>query len=146
MKESLAKYNPGSNIDMKNNPYFAPADGRCLINDLPAELLSQIFLLGAQWEAETEEDLDDECDSYCSGHSLSDDESDTASQRSRQSRGSSFERHLPFELLVTWICKRWREVAIETPTLWSSIVFEYPFNLKKAEEYLGRAKGAPLDI
>jgi hypothetical protein len=147
MSYSLSKDTFGTDIDTKDNPYFAPSDGRCLINDLPAELLSQIFILGAQYDPEVEaEDLDDECDSCCSGHSLSDDESDTGSQSSQKSYGSHFERHLPFELLVTRICKRWREVAVEIPTLWSNIVFQDPFNLEKAEEYVRRAKGAPLDI
>lgn len=140
MTGSSSQHTLDESIDAKNNPYFAPSDGRCLINDLPAELLSQIFILGAQYDAETEEDLDDECDSCCSDHSLSDDESNSGSY------GSVFERHLPFELLVTRVCKRWREVAVEIPTLWSDIVFQDPFNLEKAAEYIRRAKGAPLDI
>lgn len=144
-----------SPIDPKDNPYFAPADGRCIVNDLPAELLSQIFVLGAQSElpgAERPSEDDDEdydSDYCCSQHSLSDLDSDAGSHAHGSHAGSSasdFERRLPFELLVTRVCTRWRAVAVEVPALWCNIVFQHPFKLEKAAEYVRRAKGAPLEI
>ena len=50
-------------IILKNNPFVAPADGRCIINDLPAELLSQIFVIGAECHCE-ESKGDGDDDSY----------------------------------------------------------------------------------
>ena len=61
-------------IILKNNPFVAPADGRCIINDLPAELLSQIFVIGAECHCE-ESKGDGDDDSYTD--SLSELDSDT---------------------------------------------------------------------
>ncbi|GJE97153.1 hypothetical protein PsYK624_133650 [Phanerochaete sordida] len=145
-KKSLA-----DSIDPTNNPYFAPTDGRCLINDLPTELLSQIFVVGADSELDPATHDEDEDDDYSDGSLSSLDSgsragSPSTSKASEASFGSSFERHLPFELLVSRVCTRWRAVAVETPTLWTNIEFQEPFNLDRAREYVRRAKGAPLDI
>ena len=149
MKITMAEPSIMDNIDTKNNPYFAPADGRCLINDFPPELLSHIFSLGAESEHDpSTQDEDDENDDY-TDDSLSEIDSESESESesgSEASYGTDFERQLPFELLVSRVCKRWREIAVEISTLWSTIVFTDPFNLEKAREYVRRAKGAPLDI
>ncbi|KAJ7676622.1 hypothetical protein DFH06DRAFT_900938, partial [Mycena polygramma] len=31
-------------------------------------------------------------------------------------------------LLVSWVCKYWRRVALSEPTLWSPLVLEPPYN------------------
>ncbi|KAJ3016637.1 hypothetical protein NUW54_g757 [Trametes sanguinea] len=43
-------------IDLSSNPFVPPANGRCLINELPSELLSHIFTLG--WTPERDLQLD----------------------------------------------------------------------------------------
>lgn len=133
-----------SKISLKDNPFVAPPDGRCIINDLPTELLSQIFEIGAarQKDDATDDDSDDES----SIDSLSDLDSNDGSHSSQKSLDSDAERHLPFELLVTRICKYWRDVAVEIPSLWSDITVTPHSKLEQAEEYMRRAKGAPVDI
>ncbi|KAJ7670921.1 hypothetical protein DFH06DRAFT_1179190 [Mycena polygramma] len=44
-----------------------------------------------------------------------------------------FDKYIPASrrlapLLVSWVCKYWRRVALSEPTLWSSLVLEPPYN------------------
>ncbi len=48
---------------------------------------------------------------------------------------------------ATWICKRWREIALGTPVLWSSIVISRPVaDDPVLEMQLDRAQGTALDL
>ncbi|KAM5534158.1 hypothetical protein V8D89_012178 [Ganoderma adspersum] len=48
---------------------------------------------------------------------------------------------------ATWICKRWREVALETPSLWSSVLISQGFKDDPAPRtQLDRARGAALEL
>lgn len=106
------------------NPYFPPSDGRCLVNQLlPPELLAHIFLLGtAQYDPlEDEDEYDDD-----------DDEDDEGPL---------------FEVLVSHVCRLWRDIALNTPALWTRIDFDdeiTPYEMSQV--YLERSKNAPLDI
>jgi hypothetical protein len=55
-----------------------------------------------------------------------------------------------FQVTVSHVCKRWREVAIETPALWSEIDVETGIHAtpsyRKASTYLSRTKEYPLSI
>lgn len=50
--------------------------------------------------------------------------------------------------LLTHVCKRWRDIACSTPTLWSTICVD--FNLRHVEgelaEHVRRAGAIPLDV
>ncbi|KAF5333179.1 hypothetical protein D9611_002801 [Ephemerocybe angulata] len=46
-------------------------------------------------------------------------------------------------LRVTFVCRHWRSVALQCPSLWSNLVFS---NANLAEAMLTRSKGAPLTI
>lgn len=52
--------------------------------------------------------------------------------------------------LMLWtlmlVCRHWREVAINTPALWSRITMDTHHSLQKARLKLERSKAAPLDI
>ncbi|KAK1226458.1 hypothetical protein PQX77_010542 [Marasmius sp. AFHP31] len=50
---------------------------------------------------------------------------------------------LPGWLAVTWVCTRWREVALHCPMLWRSPDFRFP---SLAPEMIHRSKTVPLDI
>ncbi|KAF5360858.1 hypothetical protein D9756_004734 [Leucocoprinus leucothites] len=56
------------------------------------------------------------------------------------------ESELPFQVLVSHVCRRWRSVAIETPALWTLLNFEKGTLLDKHKAYIQRAKNVPLDI
>ncbi|KAJ6525224.1 hypothetical protein DFH09DRAFT_1416558 [Mycena vulgaris] len=83
---------------------------------LPVELLSRVFVLGAA--------ADDEHDSP---FLLRPDED-----------------HCPaasadFQLLVSHVCRYWREVALRVSCLWTSLHFREPAHIARAEAFLGRA-------
>lgn len=47
---------------------------------------------------------------------------------------------------LTWVCKQWREVAVNNRSLWSSIWFNDRFPYTRSLLFLDRAGSAPLDI
>jgi hypothetical protein len=55
-----------------------------------------------------------------------------------------------FQMTVSHVCKHWREVALETPALWSEIDLDtgrdHDPSLRRASAYLSRSKGYPLSI
>jgi hypothetical protein len=121
-----------------SNPFVPPKGDRCPINDLPNELLAYIFLLG------TSADDDDEDDD------MYQDEDDELEAHLEDPEGKEWLEdglELPFQVLVSHVCKHWREVAIEAPALWTAIKFsddEPPFT--RCETWIERSKGLPIDI
>ncbi|KAH8104604.1 hypothetical protein BXZ70DRAFT_888084 [Cristinia sonorae] len=105
------------------NPLVPPKD-RCIINELPAELLSLIFVLGLDL---ADEDWDDD---------------GTGSDSDSDFNGNPVD----WQILVSSVCRRWREVALEVPQLWSEVVFTEKSTLEQAQTYLQRSKEAPLKI
>ncbi|KAH9942884.1 hypothetical protein B0H21DRAFT_506571 [Amylocystis lapponica] len=143
-----------------NNPYFAPLDGRCFINELPTELLSHIFLMGVQESDDDDSDDGDDDDStdsesgelgVDSGGSLTGEDDDHVSVGAPS--GSSSESDIgdppAFELLVSHVCCRWRAIALQTPALWANITFaaeDEGNDYALAREYLERSKTVPISI
>ncbi|KDQ19248.1 hypothetical protein BOTBODRAFT_27833 [Botryobasidium botryosum FD-172 SS1] len=90
------------------------------INRLPPECISQIFIMGANPEPPDKDDPD------------------------------AYEPHWypekPFCLTVSTVCRRWRDVALHTPRLWSCIEFLDVAPFKYSELMLERSRGCPLYI
>ena len=84
------------------NPYVPPTGDRCPINDLPNELLAQIFFMGT----DEEEEEDDEDDMY---QENVDDEFDDEDEEGKEA--VLHETVLPFQVLVSHICRHWRTVG-----------------------------------
>ena len=105
------------------------------INNLPDELISDIFLAGKC--------LDDEDVKCCIfGRAPLDPDDDS-------NGGLPGNQLLPFAVNVSHVCREWRRVAINTPNLWTNIALvHFPDRdpLKKLGVYLNRSKCAPLDI
>ncbi|KAJ7621918.1 hypothetical protein DFH06DRAFT_768793 [Mycena polygramma] len=66
-----------------------------------------------------------------------------------------FERCLPSKawpspkeapLLLAQICRRWREICLEMPTLWASVAFDNTRSVGLLETWLSRARNRPLTI
>lgn len=106
------------------HPFIPPSDSTP-VNNLPNELLSYIFTLGSENEKSGHDDDDQE------------EEEDVADEHGP---------HLPFQVLVSHICRRWRAVATETPTLWTYLDFEEGPPFEKSQTWLERSKECPLDI
>jgi len=47
---------------------------------------------------------------------------------------------------VTHVCRRWRQIALDDPTLWTHFFFPYSRNEDRIAERLSRARNAPLVI
>ena len=108
-------------------PFIPPSDGTP-VNNLPNELLSYIFILGSEAE-ESDHDEDAEEDE--------EDEEDAPSEH---------RLYHPFKVLVSHVCRRWRVVVIEIPTLWAYLDFAEGPPFDKSRTWLERSKECPLDI
>jgi len=104
---------------------------------LPNELLSLIFEKGMEMEEDEEEASHKEKD-----FNLQDSSSSSFSSLRRCSK------KLPFAVLVSLVCRTFREVATHTPALWTKIHVSYPneTNLERAQAYIDRSGSSPLAI
>ena len=126
----------------QNNP-FQP---KCSINELSTEILEHIFKLGVEMEAEGEEGKEDD-DGW---EDISDDNSDDddMSDSSTNNAGSG-ER--PLFILISHVCRHWRDVALNLHVFWTSIDFDnfdsdMTVQLAKAKVFIDRAQGLPLKV
>ena len=149
--------NSFQHIPPESNPFSPPKNGKCPVDDLPDELLSYIFHLGVdiqqmEWEDEysssdNEEDVwEDVGDSDDSDDS--DDAADDCSTSEPQSIADVGEQDesLPFQVLVSHICRRWRSAALGTHNLWTTVAFGPSLNIEKAKAFINRSNGLPLAI
>ena len=135
------------------NPFFPPNGGRCIVNELPSELLSHIFSLGWASERDQHSDEDDfedvdegESDDGTMSTTASVSDDDRSSTRSALDDEDRRARKQPFNVLVSHVCRRWRAVALDSSLLWTHIHFEGPPPWERALIYLNRASTAPLSI
>ncbi|KAG1834235.1 hypothetical protein EV424DRAFT_1532475 [Suillus variegatus] len=161
-----------SDVLTKDNPFIPPKGTRCPVNDIPPELLSLIFEVGAQsikdGEDEDEEDEEDEAMAVYwnleSGAKDGIDEDGETTKRSRVTRNdgvdedglsessmdsdATFEPMPSFEVLISHVCHHWRVVALNTPSLWTEIdvspLDSPPF--ERVQTFLERSKSLPIDI
>ncbi|KAI0354955.1 hypothetical protein OH77DRAFT_1425564 [Trametes cingulata] len=133
-------------IDLSSNPFVPPKDGRCLINELPSELLAHIFTLGWTPERDQEPDEDDFEDVESDDGTYSTSSGGSEPPRTEEDAAEEKERKLPFNVLVSHVCARWRAIAVDNPLLWSHVRFVGNPPYERAATYLARAKGAPLAI
>ncbi|KDQ09504.1 hypothetical protein BOTBODRAFT_164638 [Botryobasidium botryosum FD-172 SS1] len=91
------------------------------INRLPSECISQIFTMGSSPRPMDEEDP------------TSDDPSWNSPVK-------------PFRLIIPAVCRRWRDIALNTPRLWSTIEFSDAAPFGYSELMLKRSRDCPLSI
>ena len=147
---------------LANNPYEPPSNGKCPINELPAEILGHIFEIGAEMQEEGEE-VDDNDDGW---EDMSDDDDvdvdvddyedygldGPMTGGSIGSSGSSVfsaaddEDDPLFQILVSHVCRHWREVALNSHTLWTTLDFDNILQLERSKVFIERAHGLPLKI
>jgi hypothetical protein len=53
---------------------------------------------------------------------------------------------LPFQVLTSHVCRRWRSVALNTRRLWTTLTFCVHPGLAQTKEYISRSNGLPLTI
>jgi len=115
------------------------SSGGTPVDTLPNELLSYIFTLGSEAEEYGDGDTEDEEDEDEEDEEEDDDEEGVPPMFQRRPR-------LPFKVLVSHVCQRWRTVAIETSTLWTHLSFVEGPPFDKSRTLLERSKGCALDI
>lgn len=131
---------------LANNPFVPPTSG-CPVNDLPNELLAYIFFLGTEIENEEEffdanEDEDDESE-YADALDLERDWEDEDMEENNEDDDPPV---LPFQVLVSHVCRHWREIALESPVLWTRITFTKGSPFEKSVTWIQRSKSSPLNI
>jgi hypothetical protein len=138
--------NPPIPLEKRNNPYSPPEGNRSPINDLPNEILAYIFGLGVhlqsqKWQERNGGGNDNERDWV----DLGDDDDDTNGYR-RPILVFGRPLVLDLQILVSHVCRRWRLLALDTPNLWSILLFSNRSKMTRAKEYIARSKTLPLKI
>ena len=151
---------------LPNIPFVPPKGDVCFVNNLPPELLSRIFELGAaDTDSEDEDDMGgywenlrssldteqgDEEDSRDSDSDITEEDDDeTDDDDDSDGTGSSdFSLWPPFQIVVSQVCHHWRNVALSTPSLWTTIDVapESRPPYLSVSTLLERSKGLPIDI
>ncbi|KIJ61105.1 hypothetical protein HYDPIDRAFT_42886 [Hydnomerulius pinastri MD-312] len=149
---------------LPNNPFVPPKGDSCPINQLPPELLSVIFEVGAL-EGSVNQDDEDEItarywnefgeENQLDKENSDDDVAMTDGDATDDDEGSVMtgssdapDNWPPFQILVSHVCKHWRTVALSTPSLWTSIEVsarERP-PYERVSILLERSGGLTLDI
>ncbi|EIM85812.1 uncharacterized protein STEHIDRAFT_98008 [Stereum hirsutum FP-91666 SS1] len=125
---------------LKGNPFVPPADGRCPVDGLPNELLAYIFTLGVEAQRARDEDDDGTEEEDEEKFDWDDDEDEDDDDDDDDQPESEF------QILVSHVCRRWRDVAIQSPHLWTELDFTDGPPFDKAKTYIQRSKECPLDI
>ena len=118
------KAEEGLHALLPNNPFIPPKGDICFIKNLPPELLSRIFEVGS---AENDSEGDGEKNADAIGSSAP---------------------WLSFQIVVSHVCRHWRNVAISAPSLWTRIdvTLEARPLYESVSTRLERSKGLPIDI
>ncbi|KAG8961579.1 hypothetical protein FRC03_005220 [Tulasnella sp. 419] len=120
------------------------------INWLPQEILAYIIEIG--WEQEEEEKKKWMARAEVEGCAarvrdfgpdglIPNHDSDALIDYLYQAR-----REISFGILCSWVCKKWRRVALAMPTLWSKINIRDHPPYERALEYAKRTKTTPLSV
>jgi F-box-like len=119
-------------------------------NYFPTELVALVFTLGLEDEdgkqkeksdggGDEGDDVEEEKEEFHHTDDIDHNSDDKGSE------ALVFDR-LPFQVLVSHVCKHWRQVALHLPALWTRITFSEGPPFEKSQLWLKRSKSAPLDI
>lgn len=162
---------------LRNNPFIPPSDGSCPVNRFPPEILSLIFEYGTAADILDEADkkapltwkefwrrVGDRADEGSGEQKgqiqeekgehetkvIKEEGSDAECERSEYPSGLSHNSEicLPFQIVVSQVCRHWRTLALGTSSLWTRIevscTHQPPY--EQVIAFLERSKSLPLDI
>ena len=140
-------------IALQDGLFDPPRQGKCPMNDLPNELLSYVFQLGVEIEPGDQgsvwQDVNDGRDSFTIRKfewEGGDDDGASVNSSDSISTGVQYGDTLPFQVLVSHVCRYWRSVALNTPRFWTRLRFSRRRGLAQMKEYISRSNGCPLII
>ena len=150
---------------LRNNPFFPPENGKCYINNLPPKILAEIFRWAVAMQREEDEDEFEEIESEEEDEedegptsaalleeiSTEDDDDDEdweddeeGDDDEEDEEYDEEEEEPPFEIVASQVCRLWRETALKTGDLWSTIFIDEPHDWSRYKLYLERAGSEPL--
>ncbi|KIM38602.1 hypothetical protein M413DRAFT_239595 [Hebeloma cylindrosporum] len=117
---------------------------KCLVNDFPSEILASIFSIGVEERDDLDEDEDHGWEDIDMESDSNDDDAKDDSDSDNEPAISI--QALPFQVLVSHVCRRWREVALDSHILWTTLTFARRPRLEWARMYVTRSGVLPLNI
>ena len=133
---------------LTTNSYQPP----CPIDGLPTEILGYIFGFGVGIE-EVKVYVNDEDREDREDH---DDHDDHANDGAEEALNIGFNGSFNivaengdgplFQILVSHVCRRWRQVVLNLHAFWTMLDFNGTLHLDKAKAFIDRARGFPLKI
>lgn len=140
----------------RNPRYVPPCGEHCPIEKLPPEILQYIIELGTHGEENAEDWEIEEDDGDEEYEDIDDSEDENMDMlipggiegKTKSAVDAVTEKtpKLPFPVRMSHVCRRWRELAIQTPTLWTTLDFSERRPWHKTREWIIRSKESPLDI
>ncbi|KAG8966806.1 hypothetical protein FRC03_011329 [Tulasnella sp. 419] len=113
------------------------------INRLPPEILSYVIVIGQRQEEEEVK----EYEARFEAEGVAEDELDEEeTPKELIDYAKRKEDEASFAILFSWVCSKWRKVAISTATLWSNIDFRGGPPYEYAQEYIRRSKASVLSV
>ncbi|ESK90789.1 hypothetical protein Moror_4061 [Moniliophthora roreri MCA 2997] len=146
---------------MRANDPFSPPVGRCPIDSLPNELLAHIFELGKQMDDYDIEDFMadarlqvfednlsrlENCVKSFAENGTQEDQEDEMDAQVEGEDGHDLWLKLPFQVIASHVCRRWREVSVQTATLWTQIIINSSSTPARTAVWIERSKDMPLTI
>ncbi|KAF7422628.1 hypothetical protein PC9H_010784 [Pleurotus ostreatus] len=109
------------------------------------------FDLARRWETSSEGPSDDASSAPDDAKDKDDIEmgscSDSSGSSSSFSSDDDDDRQLPFQVVASHVCSKWRSVALSTPSLWKTInICPYDSPFDRCRAYIERSGGLPLNL
>ena len=150
MSETTSDVAMSGNLKLPSRPFVD-----CPINNLPIELLGQIFSWGVYADVNDDdaEDFREEKDTPESiswmNEDLDEEDEDDRSVNENDLNAnppSELQPRMPFQVLVSHVCRFWRDVALNMPSLWTNLDFTEGPPFMKSSVWIQRSQNLPLDI
>ncbi|KAG8963028.1 hypothetical protein FRC03_003524 [Tulasnella sp. 419] len=116
-------------------------------NKLPPEVLSQVILMGLENDQEEKHRYELFMESeiaYDTASESDSSEDETLDEDDPEYGILSYKEPVPFSVIFSHVCRRWRDVALSTANAWTAIDFRNPDDWTL--ECLARSKCSPLTV
>ncbi|KAG8933503.1 hypothetical protein FRC02_011703, partial [Tulasnella sp. 418] len=117
------------------------------VNKLPPEVLSQVILMGLENDQEEKHRYDLFMESeiaYDTDSEFGLLEDETVDKDDPEYDILSYKKPVPFSVIFSHVCRRWRDVALSTARAWTAIDFRKPDDWTR--KCLARSKASPLTV